>query len=165
MSLVPLDALSPVIQAGRPVLGLDLGSRTIGLAIADRLGMTATPLMTLTRSKFTKDAARLRAFNQERAVGGWVVGLPLSLDGHEGPGCQSARSFIDNYLQIEDLPIALWDERLSTAAVNRLMIAADYSRAKRARLVDGMAAAYILQGALDRLRNLRQSGQTADQTG
>ncbi len=156
MPLVALDGLAPLIGTRRRLAGLDVGTKTIGLAIADGLGISAAPVATLRRTKFSVDLQALQRFIAERAVGGLVIGLPVNMDGSEGPRCQSVRQFAANLDERGlDLPMALWDERLSTAAVERLMIEADYSRAKRARLVDGMAAAWILQGALDRLRAAR----------
>lgn len=157
MPLIPLDALNPLIAARKRLIGLDLGTKTIGVAVADALGMSATPLTTLRRGKFTADAAALTSLLSERQIGAIVLGLPLNMDGTEGPRCQSTRSFAANFLRLHDIPIAFQDERLSTAAVTRMMVEADYSRAKRAELVDGMAASYILQGALDRLRVLRST--------
>ena len=138
--------------AGR-LLGIDLGTKTIGLALSDVERRVATPLETVRRTKFTQDAARLQAIAAQLQVAGLVIGLPLNMDGSEGPRAQSVRSFARNLAPILGVPIAFWDERLSTAAVTRTLLAADASRARRAALVDKMAAAYILQGALDRLRN------------
>ncbi len=137
------------------LLGLDLGEKTIGLAISDRDRSLASPLETLTRGKFTRDAAALAKLCAEREIYGLILGLPINMDGSEGPRCQSTRQFARN-LEKEAgfaLPIAFWDERLSTAAVERLLVEeADMTRARRAQVVDKMAAAYILQGALDALR-------------
>ena len=142
------------IKAGlaqeRRLLGLDVGSKTIGLALSDVTLTVATPYRTLRRGKFGDDVPRLRAIVEEEGVGGLVIGLPLSMDGSEGPRCQSTRQFAANLLAVFEIPIAFWDERLSTAAVERLLIGgADMPRKRRAALVDKMAAAYILQGALD----------------
>ena len=142
------------IKAGlaqeRRLLGLDVGSKTIGLALSDVTLTVATPYQTLRRGKFGDDAPRLRAIVEDEGVGGLVIGLPLSMDGSEGPRCQSTRQFAANLLAVFDIPIAFWDERLSTAAVERVLIGeADMPRKRRAALVDKMAAAYILQGALD----------------
>jgi len=141
---------------GRRLLGLDLGTKTVGLALSDVERMVATPLETIQRTKFTKDAARLAAICTEHGVGGLVVGLPLNMDGSEGPRAQATRAFIRNLGPHLDLPVVLWDERLTTVAVNRAMIAADTSRARRAEVVDKVAAGYILQGALDRLAAIRR---------
>lgn len=153
MAVLPLSELKATLAPGRRLLGLDLGSKTIGLALSDRLLRIATPLEVIKRTKFTRDAERLLALVGEHGVGGLVIGLPINMDGSEGPRCQSTRQFAANMLKIEDLPIAFWDERLSTAAVTRTLIEADASRKRRAELVDKLAAAYILQGALDRLAN------------
>ena len=144
----PLDALP---TKGR-LIGLDLGTKTIGVAISDGLQMTATPNVTVTRKKFGLDAERLLEIIKDNACVGVVIGLPLNMDGSEGPRAQSTRAFVRNFAQKCDLPIAFWDERLSTSAVTRTMIEADISRAKQAKVVDKLAASYILQGALDRRR-------------
>ena len=133
------------------LLGLDLGIKTIGLAISDPGLMVASPIETIRRGKrFADDAKALLDLIDRRGVGGLIVGLPINMDGSEGPRCQSVRAFAENLLKLRDLPLAFWDERLSTAAVNRFLIGeADMSRKRRAQVVDKMAAAYILQGALD----------------
>jgi len=151
MSLVaPQDLLA---QLGRDqrLLGLDLGTKTIGLALSDISRTVATPFDTLRRTKFTADADALLAVIDRHDVGGLVLGLPVEMDGAEGARCQSTRAFAANLLKRRELPIALWDERLSTAAVTRTLLEADSSRKRRAEVVDKMAAAYILQGLLDRL--------------
>lgn len=137
--------------AGRDqrLLGLDLGSKTIGLALSDVSRTIATPLHTIIRTKFTKDVTELFKIVDANDVFGLVLGYPVSMDGSEGPRCQSVRQFATNVLALKDLPIAFWDERLSTAAVTRTLLEADTSRKRRAEVVDKMAAAYILQGALD----------------
>lgn len=144
--------LKSLIRPGDRLLGLDLGTKTIGLAIADGTLTVATPLDTIRRTKFTKDADALLAVVDARQVGALVIGLPLNMDGSEGPRCQSTRQFATNLLARRDLAVAFWDERLSTAAVTRTLLDADASRARRGDLVDKMAAAYILQGALDAIR-------------
>lgn len=149
----PAD-LKDLAADGRRLMGLDLGSKTIGLALSDTRLTIASPLETIRRSKFTADAARLRALVALHGVGGLVIGLPVAMDGSEGPRCQSVRQFAANMLEDADIPIAFWDERLSTAAVIRGMIEADLTRKRRAALVDRAAAAYILQGFLDYLGNL-----------
>ena len=149
MTLLELKTALP--RNGR-LLGLDLGSKTIGLAISDGALMVASPIETIQRTKFTADAQKLLSVVDGRQVAGLVVGLPVNMDGTEGPRCQSTRQFARNLLGLRDLPVAFWDERLSTAAVQRAMIDADVTRAKRAKVVDQMAAGYILQGALDFLR-------------
>jgi putative Holliday junction resolvase len=132
--------------------GLDLGEKTIGIAIGDPGHLVASPLTTIRRTKFTKDATELLRIIDERQIGGLVIGLPLNMDGTEGPRCQSVRQFAANLKPLRELPIAFWDERMSTMAVTRSMIEADLSRAKRGKVVDQSAAAFILQGALDSLR-------------
>jgi len=154
MPVVDLAALSICLANRQRLLGLDVGTKTIGLAVSDTIGMTATPIETIARTKFTADAARLATIIAERKIGGLVIGLPINMDGSEGPRCQSTRQFAANLLTKLDLPMAFWDERLSTAAVERQMIEADMSRRLRAETVDKAAAAYILQGALERLRRL-----------
>lgn len=154
MALVSLEDLAPLIAARGRLLGLDVGTKTIGLAISDAIGMSATPVETIRRSKFTADADRLFQIVTARHVAALVVGLPVNMDGTEGPRCQSVRHFAINLLGKRDLPITFWDERLSTAAVERAMIEADLSRKRRAELIDKAAAAYILEGALNRLRRL-----------
>ncbi len=131
------------------ILGLDLGTKTIGLATADLAGQIATPRETIARSKFTADAAALLAFAMRENIGLLVLGLPLNMDGTEGPRCQATRAFVRNLSKLTALPVVFWDERLSTVAVNRVMLQADLSRAKRAENVDKLAAAYILQSFLD----------------
>jgi len=153
MAVVELDRLTLAPDAR--LLGLDLGEKTIGLALSDRLLMVATPMETLKRGKFTADAARLDIIISEHAIGGLVVGLPLNMDGSDGPSAQSARAFGRNWVNRSTLPLIFWDERLSTMAVTRTLLDADASRKRRGEVVDKMAAAYILQGALDRLRRLK----------
>ena len=152
MSLVEPADLPACLAPRQRLLGLDLGSKTIGLAISDPGFVVASPLETIRRKKFTADAETLFALCDEHRVGGLVLGLPRNMDGSEGPRCQSTRQFAANLLIRRDIAIALWDERLSTAAVERAMISeGDVSRAKRAEAVDRLAAAYILQGYLDSL--------------
>lgn len=143
--------------AGRRLLGLDLGTKTIGLAISDSGHRIASPLSTIARIKFTRDAEELLAIVARQEVGGLVFGLPVNMDGTEGPRAQSTRAFVRNLAQKTDLAMTLWDERLSTAAVTRMMIQADTSRKRRDELVDKAAAGYILQGFLDRLHVLERS--------
>jgi putative holliday junction resolvase len=136
------------------LLGLDLGTKTIGVAISDGMRYSATPLETIARTKFTADATRIIELIAENAAVGIILGLPLNMDGSEGPRAQSTRAFARNLSQKLSIPIAFWDERLSTSAVNRMMIdEANMRRDKRAEVVDKLAASYILQGALDRLRH------------
>jgi putative Holliday junction resolvase len=138
------------------LIGIDLGSKTIGVAASDPDRKLAAGVETIARKSFTLDAARLLALADERRATGFVLGLPINMDGSEGPRAQSTRAFARNLAKLTELAIALWDERLSTVAVERELIAADASRAKRAAVIDQHAAAYILQGALDRLARLRQ---------
>lgn len=149
MPILPLSDLKAALPRHARLLGLDLGTKTIGLALSDVLLTIATPFDTIRRTKFTKDAETLLAIVDKHEVGGLVLGLPVEMDGAEGARCQSTRAFVRNLAGLRDLPVALWDERLSTAAVTRTLLEADASRARRAEVVDKMAAAYILQGALD----------------
>lgn len=152
MPIVELAELRDAVPRGRRLLGLDLGAKTIGLAISDSAFTVASPVGTIRRRKFRDDAAELERLVDERDVGGLVIGLPVNMDGSEGPRCQSTRQFAANLLQRLDIPIAFRDERLSTAAVERLLIdEADMTRKRRGAVVDKMAAAWILQGALDAL--------------
>lgn len=154
MSIILLSELRANVPAGQRLLGLDLGEKTIGLALSDTLLSVATPYETLRRGKFGADAGTIESIAAKEGIGGLVIGFPLNMSGGEGPAAQSARAFARNLAARSSLPILLWDERLSTAAVQRDMIAADASRKRRAATVDKVAAAYILQGALDALRNL-----------
>ncbi len=157
MSIDDLAGLRAGLSAGARLLGLDLGEKTIGLALSDTLLTVATPLETLKRGKFTADAAILDRLIAKHDIGGLVIGLPLNMDGSEGPSAQSARAFGRNLAKRMALPIVFWDERLSTSAVTRTLIDADASRKRRAEVVDKMAASYILQGVLDRLRHMRST--------
>jgi putative Holliday junction resolvase len=152
--VLPLTEAAAQWPSRGALIGLDLGSKTIGVASSDPDRRLATAIETIARKSFTSDAARVLALAGERRAAGFVLGLPVNMDGSEGPRAQSTRSFARNLARLTDLPIALWDERLSTAAVERELIAADVSRAKRAAVIDAHAAAYILQGALDRLARL-----------
>ncbi|TNE60727.1 MAG: Holliday junction resolvase RuvX [Alphaproteobacteria bacterium] len=147
--ILSIRDLKAGLPRGKRLLGLDIGSKTIGLALSDTTLTIASPMETIKRTKFTKDVAHLKSIVEKQGVGGFVLGWPVNMDGSEGPRCQSTLSFSENLAGIIDLPQALWDERLSTAAVERTLLEADRSRARRAELVDKMAAAYILQGALD----------------
>lgn len=138
---------------GQRLLGLDLGEKTIGLALSDTRLTIATPLETLARAKFKPDAEKIMALIAQHDVGAIVVGLPRNMDGSEGPAAQSARAFARNFASVSTSPVVLWDERLSTAAVTRTLLEADASRQRRAEVVDKMAAAYILQGVLDWLKH------------
>lgn len=139
------------VPANTRLIGLDLGTKTIGLALSDLGRGIASPMETIKRKKFTLDAEKLLEICARQQVGGIVLGLPLNMDGSEGPRVQATRAFVRNLSQKTELPITYWDERLSTAAVTRTLLEADSSRAKRAEAVDKMAAAFILQGFLDRL--------------
>ena len=152
MSTIPLTDILATLKRDQRLLGLDLGTKTIGLALSDVSRTIATPLSTIMRKKFTQDAEMLLAIVDKHDAGALVLGLPVSMDGTEGPRCQSVRSFATNLLKIREIPIALWDERWSTAAVTRTLLEADTSRARRAEVVDKLAAAYILQGAMDSLK-------------
>lgn len=149
MAIITLDTLHATSGA---LMGLDPGTKTLGLAISDRTRLIATPLTTIRRKKFTPDATELLRLYAENECSALVVGLPLNMDGSAGPRVQSVKDLCANLLRLKDIPIFMWDERLSTAAVTRNMIDADMSRAKRAEAVDQLAASYILQGVLDRLR-------------
>ncbi len=153
MPVLDLPALPDALPRGACVAGLDLGSKTIGVAVSDTSLMIASPLALIDRTKFTKDVEVLFNLMDRRGAAGLVIGLPVNMDGTEGPRCQSARAFARHLVRLRDLPIAFWDERLSSAAVNRMLIdEADSTRSRRAEVVDKLAAAWILQGALDRLR-------------
>lgn len=136
------------------IAGLDLGTKTIGVAVSDGLRQVASPLMVVRRQKFTLDAAEILRIAAERGLVGLVLGLPLNMDGSEGPRVQSTRAFARNLERLTPLPLSFWDERLSTVAAERALLEADASRRKRAEVIDQVAAGYILQGALDRLRRL-----------
>lgn len=144
--------------AGLPAMsalaGLDLGTRTIGVAVSDRMRSVASPLQTIRRKKFTADAQALLALIAARDIGGLVLGLPRNMDGSEGPRCQSTRAFARNLSRLTDLPITYWDERLSTVAAERALLEADTTRKRRAEVIDHVAAAYILQGLLDRMQHM-----------
>ena len=142
------------LAPGAALMGLDYGEKTIGVAVSDGLRQVATPLETLRRAKFTADAARLGEIVRARAIGGIVLGLPRNMDGSEGPRCQSTRAFARNLDRALGLPLTFWDERLSTVAAERALLEADTSRARRAEVIDHVAAGVILQGALDRMRHL-----------
>lgn len=150
VDLIELPALLPVYA---PIVGLDLGEKTIGVAVSDATRTVASPAELIRKVKFTDDAKALFKLMESRDARGIVIGLPVNMDGTEGPRCQSSRAFGRNLLRLKDIPIAFWDERMSSMAVNRVLIGeADVTRARRADLVDKMAAAWILQGALERLR-------------
>ena len=152
--ILPLVEAAGHLPPRGALIGLDLGSKTIGVATSDPDRRLAAPVETIHRTTFTVDAKRLITLAAERRAVGFVLGLPINMDGSEGPSAQSTRAFARNLAKLTELPIALWDERLSTAAVERVLIAADASREKRAAVIDQHAATYILQGALDRLLRL-----------
>ena len=148
------------LAAGKPIFGLDLGTKTIGVAVSDLLWSVATPLKTLKKRKFSQDANALADLCEERSAGGIVLGLPLNMDGSEGPRVQSTRAFARNlssHPRFEALPVTFWDERLSTVAAERALLEADTSRAKRSEVIDHVAAGFILQGLLDRIKHLESS--------
>jgi putative Holliday junction resolvase len=146
--------IKQILRKGERLLGLDVGTKTVGLALSDTLLMVATPMRTIRRKRFKEDAAQIFSEVDAHGVGALVVGLPIGLDGRETPRSQSVRDFARNLLAIRDLPIVFWDERLSTAAVERTMIEADITRQRRSEIIDRTAAAYILQGLLDRIARL-----------
>lgn len=149
-----LSELREGLTRNQRLMGLDLGSKTIGLSLSDVTLTVASPLETIRRTKFSADVARLLELAAKHEIGGFVVGLPINMDGTEGPAAQSARAFARNLNKLTPIPLAFWDERMSTAAVTRTLLEADATRARRAEVVDKMAAAYILQGALERLRRV-----------
>ncbi|PWE27201.1 Holliday junction resolvase RuvX [Pararhodobacter marinus] len=151
----PDDFFAALAPQG-PIAALDLGTKTIGVAVSDLRRTVATPLETVKRKKFTLDAARLIEIARARQLSGFVLGLPLNMDGTEGPRCQSTRAFARNFATLTDLPIGFWDERLSTVAAERALLDFDTSRAKRAAVIDHVAAGFILQGVLDRLAVIRR---------
>jgi putative Holliday junction resolvase len=157
MPVLTLIETAPLLPVRGALIGLDLGTKTIGVAVSDPDRRLATSVETVARKRFTLDAARLLELASERRAVGFVLGLPINMDGTEGPRAQSTRAFARNFANLTRLPIALWDERLSTAAVERELIAADVSRAKRKTVIDQHAATFLLQGALDRLRNASAS--------
>jgi putative Holliday junction resolvase len=152
--VLPLVDAAPLLPARGALIGLDLGTKTIGVATSDPDRRLATTVETVARKAFSADAARILALATERNAAGFVLGLPVNMDGSEGPRAQSTRAFARNLARLTELPIALWDERLSTAAVERELIAADVSRGKRKAVIDQHAAVFILQGALDRLARI-----------
>jgi len=152
--VVPLPELAPLLPPLGVLLGLDLGTKTIGVAASDPARRLATAVTTIRRTKFGADAAQLLTLAEERKAAGFVLGLPINMDGSEGPRAQATRAFARNLSRLTEIPIGLWDERLSTAAAERFLIAADVSRARRAEVIDQHAAVFILDGALTRLAGL-----------
>jgi len=151
MALISLEELVSALPDAAPLIGLDLGTRTIGIAVSDRLRKVASARTVLRRTRFQQDARALLELAAGEAAAGFVIGFPLNMDGSEGPRAQATRAFARNLERLTPIPLIFWDERLSTAAVERMLIEGDTSRARRAELVDKLAAAWILQGALDRL--------------
>jgi putative Holliday junction resolvase len=164
-NIIPLESLAPRLKRFDRLVGLDLGTKTIGVAVSDVERRLASPVMTIRRTRFSQDAKALLALPAMLEAAALVIGLPLNMDGTEGPRVQATRAFIRSMSGLTALPFILWDERLSTAAVTRSLIAQDASRAKRAAVVDRMAAAYILQGALDRLSRLTTDDSPAQYPG
>lgn len=152
-----IEEFADVLPPMSAVVGLDLGTKTIGVAMSDRLLGSATPLETIKRTKFTADARALLALMATREAGGVILGLPRNMDGSEGPRAQSTRAFARNLARLTDAPITFWDERLSTVAAEKALLEADTTRKRRAEVIDHVAAGYILQGALDRMRHIRQA--------
>ena len=152
-----IEGYAATLPPMRGLMGLDLGDKTIGVAISDRLRSVASPHETVRRKKFGLDAARLLEIVHAREIGGIILGLPRNMDGSEGPRCQSTRAFARNLARLTDLPIGYWDERLSTVAAERALLEADTSRKRRAEVIDNIAASYILQGVLDRLGHMRNA--------
>ena len=150
-----IEDFAAALPPRRALAGLDFGDKTVGVAVSDGMLSVASPLETIRRVKFTKDAEALLAILTRREICGIVLGLPRNMDGSEGPRCQKSRAFARNLSRLTDLPITFWDERLSTVAAERALLEADTSRKRRAEVIDHVAAAYILQGALDRLSHMR----------
>jgi putative Holliday junction resolvase len=155
-NIITIEELAAVHKTGERLFGLDLGTKTIGIAVSDGMLSIASSLLTIQRGKFSKDVAQLTDLAAKNKVCALVVGMPLNMDGSEGPRAQATRAFVRNLAALTPLPVVLWDERLSTVAAERVMIEADLSRKKRAARIDAAAAAFILQGALDRIANLRR---------
>ena len=153
-----MTAFASALPPMRPIVGLDLGTVTLGVAVSDVFMSVASPLETIKRNKFGLDAAALLAIMENREIAGIVLGLPLNMDGSEGPRVQSTRAFARNLSRLTDAPITFWDERLSTVAAERALLEADTSRKRRAEVIDHVAAGYILQGVLDRIAVLRRQG-------
>lgn len=154
MSIIAIEDVPALLAQGQTLAGLDLGDKTIGVAVSDQKLSFAHPRPVIMRRKFTLDAAALLELFEREHVGAAVIGLPINMDGSEGPSAQRSRAFVRNMAQLSTLPFVFWDERLSTVAAERTLIEMDFSRRKRAGKIDSAAAAFILQGALDRLRAL-----------
>lgn len=155
-----IEEFVEALPKARALIGLDLGTKTIGVAVSDGMLSVASPLETIKRTKYTADSARLMEILKARDIAGIVLGLPFNMDGSEGPRCQSTRAFARNFARQTDVAITYWDERLSTVAAERALLEADASRRRRAEVIDNVAAAYILQGALDRLSRKRCAAPT-----
>lgn len=153
-----VEGFLAALKPNRAIAGLDFGEKTIGVAISDLRRMVATPSEIIRRIKFTEDAARLLEIVRAREIHGLILGLPLNMDGSEGPRVQSTRAFARNLTRLTDLPIFFWDERLSTVAAERALLEADTSRKRRKEVIDAVAAGYILQGALDRMAHMGRAG-------
>lgn len=162
MTVMTIEEMAAALQPGQAIAGLDLGTKTIGLAMSDLGRRFATPRPVLKREKFTLDAEALLAFAEKEKVAGFVIGLPMNMDGSAGPRVQATRAFVRNMEQKTTLPFVYWDERLSTVAAERALLEMDVSRAKRAERIDSAAASFILQGALDRLSALSRSADFDD---
>ena len=162
MTVMTIKEMAAALQPGQAIAGLDLGTKTIGLAMSDLGRRFATPRPVLKREKFTLDAEALLAFAEKEKVAGFVIGLPMNMDGSAGPRVQATRAFVRNMEQKTALPFVYWDERLSTVAAERVLLEMDVSRAKRAERIDSAAASFILQGALDRLSALSRSADFDD---
>ncbi len=159
-SVLPdFESFAASLPESGALIGLDLGTKTLGVAVSDPRRTIASPVETIIRKKFTPDVDRLLVLCEGRRVAGFLLGLPVNMDGTEGPRCQATRAFARSFSTRTELPIGFWDERLSTAAVERMLISFDASRKKRAEVVDKLAAAYILQGALDRLASMARAAQ------
>jgi putative Holliday junction resolvase len=161
-NVITLDELPARLTRFSRLMGLDLGTKTIGLGLSDVERRLASPLETIQRKKFSEDVRKMMAAADKYEVAAYVIGLPLNMDGSEGPRCQATRAFVRNMAALDQRPFVFWDERLSTAAVTRSLIDQDASRARRAEVVDRMAAAYILQGALDRLQAIARAAAQDD---
>lgn len=161
-NVITLDGLPARLTRFSRLMGLDLGTKTIGLGLSDVERRLASPLETIQRKKFSEDVRKMMAAADQYEVAAYVIGLPLNMDGSEGPRCQATRAFVRNMASLDQRPFVFWDERLSTAAVTRSLIDQDASRARRAEVVDRMAAAYILQGALDRLQAIARAAAQDD---
>lgn len=160
--VVDIETLAGLLRFGDQLIGLDVGSKTVGVALSDGMRMTASPLQTVRRKKFTPDVARIFEMVAGRQLGGVIIGLPVHMSGEEGARSESSRAFARNLSRISPLPIVLWDERMSTMAAERAMLEADASRKKRAEAIDSVAASIILQGALARLDVLARRGPEGD---